>query len=384
MGCQGYFEHMFIYCRSIFQILPIRYATSGTKAVSRSCSIETTDTNYYIGDVTISKPEVEKMSASYRNDKRNNTNSERRVLEGHTSPCEECAAVDWSLDISRGEVTCNSCGLVVEENVPDPGAEWTKRDKGEDRSRVGAPMTYTLADRGLNTTIDIKDLNSGSASRLGISSQSRREWRRRRIIDERSKTRKSRERNLVKANQFIRDRSQLPKALQEEVARLYRRLSDKGYVTGRSIAGVAAACTYLVAREENMPRQIPDVAEQFSIEEKELSRLIRQVSRMLNMHSISSPDQYFEPFMSQLDLPPSMRTQVQHLWSLIKPHEDVWQGKKPMGVAAALIYKTANESGTPRTQSDICSIANVSEVTLRGLLRLIEGLLTQLSKGSQQ
>lgn len=384
MGCQGYFEHMFIYCRSIFQILSIRYATSGTKAVSRSCSIETTDTNYYIGDVTISKPEVEKMSASYRNDKRNNTNSERRVLEGHTSPCEECAAVDWSLDISRGEVTCNSCGLVVEENVPDPGAEWTKRDKGEDRSRVGAPMTYTLADRGLNTTIDIKDLNSGSASRLGISSQSRREWRRRRIIDERSKTRKSRERNLVKANQFIRDRSQLPKALQEEVARLYRRLSDKGYVTGRSIAGVAAACTYLVAREENMPRQIPDVAEQFSIEEKELSRLIRQVSRMLNMHSISSPDQYFEPFMSQLDLPPSMRTQVQHLWSLIKPHEDVWQGKKPMGVAAALIYKTANESGTPRTQSDICSIANVSEVTLRGLLRLIEGLLTQLSKGSQQ
>lgn len=384
MGCQGYFEHMFIYCRSIFQLLAIRYATSGTKAVSRSCSIETTDTNYYIGDVTISKPEVEKMSASYRNDKRNNTNSERRVLEGHTSPCEECAAVDWSLDISRGEVTCNSCGLVVEENVPDPGAEWTKRDKGEDRSRVGAPMTYTLADRGLNTTIDIKDLNSGSASRLGISSQSRREWRRRRIIDERSKTRKSRERNLVKANQFIRDRSQLPKALQEEVARLYRRLSDKGYVTGRSIAGVAAACTYLVAREENMPRQIPDVAEQFSIEEKELSRLIRQVSRMLNMHSISSPDQYFEPFMSQLDLPPSMRTQVQHLWSLIKPHEDVWQGKKPMGVAAALIYKTANESGTPRTQSDICSIANVSEVTLRGLLRLIEGLLTQLSKGSQQ
>ena len=384
MGCQGYFEHMFIYCRSIFQISSIRYATSGTKAVSRSCSIETTDTNYYIGDVTISKPEVEKMSASYRNDKRNNTNSERRVLEGHTSPCEECAAVDWSLDISRGEVTCNSCGLVVEENVPDPGAEWTKRDKGEDRSRVGAPMTYTLADRGLNTTIDIKDLNSGSASRLGISSQSRREWRRRRIIDERSKTRKSRERNLVKANQFIRDRSQLPKALQEEVARLYRRLSDKGYVTGRSIAGVAAACTYLVAREENMPRQIPDVAEQFSIEEKELSRLIRQVSRMLNMHSISSPDQYFEPFMSQLDLPPSMRTQVQHLWSLIKPHEDVWQGKKPMGVAAALIYKTANESGTPRTQSDICSIANVSEVTLRGLLRLIEGLLTQLSKGSQQ
>ena len=338
---------------------------------------------------TITTPGVEKMSASFdsgseRSQKETNVSSERRVLEGHTRPCEECAAVDWSLDTTRGEVTCNSCGLVVEENVPDPGAEWTQRDRGEDRSRVGAPMTYTLADRGLNTTIDVRDLNTGAASRHGISNQSRREWRRRRIIDERSKTRKSRERNLVKANQFIRDRSQLPVAMQEEVARLYRRLSDKGYVTGRSIAGVAAACTYLVAREENVPRQIPDIAEQFSIEEKELSRLIRQVSRMLNMHSISSPDQYIDPFMSKLELAPSMRSQVQHLWSVIKPHEDVWQGKKPMGVAAALIYKACSESGSPRTQSEICSIANVSEVTLRGLLRLIEGLLVKLGEASQQ
>jgi len=65
------------------------------------------------------------MSASFDSgskppQKDTNVSSERRVLEGHTRPCEECAAVDWSLDTTRGEVTCNSCGLVVEENVPDP------------------------------------------------------------------------------------------------------------------------------------------------------------------------------------------------------------------------------------------------------------------------
>ena len=67
------------------------------------------------------------MSASFdsgneRSQKETNVSSERRVLEGHTWPCEECAAVDWSLDTTRGEVTCNSCGLVVEENVPTQGA----------------------------------------------------------------------------------------------------------------------------------------------------------------------------------------------------------------------------------------------------------------------
>ena len=155
----------------------------------------------------------------------------RRTLEGHTRPCEECGAVNWDFDITRGEITCGDCGLVAEENVPDPGAEWTNRDNGEDRSRVGRPMTYTLADKGLNTTIDVRDLNTGIASRHGMSSQARRDWRRRRVIDERSKTRKSRERNLVKANQFIRDRSGLPAPLQEEAARLYRRLSGEGFVT---------------------------------------------------------------------------------------------------------------------------------------------------------
>ena len=73
----------------------------------------------------------------------------RRTLEGHTRPCEECFAVDWNMDENRGEIVCNSCGLVAAENVIDPGAEWINGDSGQDKSRVGAPLTYTLADRGL-------------------------------------------------------------------------------------------------------------------------------------------------------------------------------------------------------------------------------------------
>jgi transcription initiation factor TFIIB len=302
----------------------------------------------------------------------------RRTVEGHTRPCDECGAVSWSLDTGRGEITCEMCGLVAEENVPDPGAEWTNRDSGDDRSRVGRPMTYTLADKGLNTTIDVRDLNTGIASRHGMSSQARRDWRRRRVIDERSKTRKSRERNLVKANQFIRDRSGLPAPLQEEAARLYRRLSSEGFVTGRSIAGVSAACTYLIARQEQLPRQIPDVAKAFDVTEKDLSRLIRQVSRRLNLHKITAPDEYFDKFISDLGLEPAVRTPLEELWQTIRPHEEVWQGKKPMGVAAALLYKASNAMGNPRTQSEVCSVANVSEVTLRGLLRLIDDLLAKI------
>ena len=299
----------------------------------------------------------------------------RRTIEGHTKPCVECGAVDWDLDAGRGEVACNSCGLVVEDNVIDPGAEWTNHNDGQDRSRVGNPTTYTLADKGLNTTIDARDLNSGSISTRGMSSKARRDWRRRRVIDERSKTNKSRERNLIRANQLIRDKSELPSSMQEETARLYRKLSGEGFVTGRSIAGVAAACVYLVARQFNVPKQIPDVAERFHIGEKELSRLIRQVSRKLNMHKITSPDQYFDKFVSDLELPPAALKEVHRLWSLIVEFEEEWQGKKPMGIAAALIYQASQNVDNSRTQSDICSIANVSEVTLRGINRDLSNLI---------
>ena len=304
----------------------------------------------------------------------------RRVVDGHTRPCTECGLVDWKLDDSRGEVSCNSCGLVVEENVIDPGAEWTNHaNTGVDRSRVGAPITQTLADKGLNTSIAASDLTSGGASRNGISARSRREWRRRRVIDERSKTRQSKVRNRVKAFQYIRDRSELPSSLKEEACRIYGMLSDEGFVTGRSIAGVTAACTYLVARKEGIPRKISDLAEKFHVAEKELSRLIRGVSRRFNMHTITLPSQFFQKFVSDLELPPETMIILDRLWNTIEPHNDIWQGKKPMGVAAALIYKAATEGGFRRTQNDICKVASVSEVTLRGLIKQIDGLLESIN-----
>ena len=84
----------------------------------------------------------------------------------------------------------------------------TAVDAGRSQETGGWPSLAAASSKNLrcrvNTscTIDVRDLNTGIASRHGMSSQARRDWRRRRVIDERSKTRKSRERNLVKANQL--------------------------------------------------------------------------------------------------------------------------------------------------------------------------------------
>ena len=310
-----------------------------------------------------------------------NTINERRTI-GQTKACTDCGEVNWSQDNNRGEVFCESCGAVVEENVIDEGPEWTNHSDGQDKSRVGGPSTYLLADKGLNTTIDTKDLLSSSAGRHGMSNKSRRDWRRRAIIDQRSKTRDSKIRNLTKATQLIRDNSGLNGRLIEEAAFYYRKVEEKGLVIGRSIAGVAAACVYLAAREARLPRSISELSESFEVKEKELKRIIRYATRMLGLHHVTGPEEYLGLYHSNLQLPSAVLEEANYIWSKVKDL-DYWQGKKPSGVAGALIYNAAKMRGNPRTQAEICEVADISEVTLRGLLKILKLALKQVGEATE-
>ena len=304
--------------------------------------------------------------------------SVNRGTEAKTGSCEVCGAASWDSDEIRGETICSECGFVAAENMIDPGAEWVNHSDGDDRSRVGAPTTLTLSDRGLSTEIRRADLTSGGARRHGMSGKSLRDWRRRQRIDQRSKTRDSRSRNLSIAMQFIRDRGDLPPQIEQEAASLYRHSVERGLVTGRSIRGVAAACVYIAAREAKIPRRIEDVAEAFDmeseVETKELKRTIRLVARNLGTHHITGPEEYFEKFHSDLGLPASVLGDARDLWNRIRENLS-WQGKKPSGIAGVVLYYVSQNSSSPRTQSEVCSVSGISEVTLRGLLKVLNSMI---------
>jgi transcription initiation factor TFIIB len=183
--------------------------------------------------------------------------------------------------------------------------------------------------------------------------------------------------------QFIRDRGKLPPALVEEAARLYRHAAEQGIVTGRSIRGVSAACVYLAARQAQLPRTIEEIAESFDMTGemglKELKRTIRLAARCLNAHHVTGPGEYLDKFHSDLGLPAPVLGEANYLWDRVGESME-WQGKKPSGVAGVMLYKAAQNRGHPRTQSEVCEVCGVSEVTLRGLLRILEALLAQLGE----
>src|SRR5881628_1655683 len=64
--------------------------------------------------------------------------------------CPECNSGHLSFDYERGELICEECGLVLTDQMIDQGPEWRAFDveQGEKRARTGAPMTYTIHDKG--------------------------------------------------------------------------------------------------------------------------------------------------------------------------------------------------------------------------------------------
>ena len=304
--------------------------------------------------------------------------SRGRSTESMSGSCEICGGTSWDADNIRGETVCSDCGYVAAENMIDPGAEWVNHSNGDDRSRVGAPSTLTLSDKGLSTEIRRSDLTSGGARKHGLSGKALRDWRRRQRIDQRSKTRDSRSRNLSVAMQFIRDRGDLPPQIEQEAASLYRHSVERGLVTGRSIRGVTAACVYIAAREAKIPRKIEDIGESFDmvsdVEVKELKRTIRLVARHLGTHHITGPEEYFEKFHSDLGLPPAVLGGAREIWRQVKDSLS-WQGKKPSGIAGVILYHASQNSTSPRTQREVCSVSGISEVTLRGLLKILSPML---------
>ena len=65
--------------------------------------------------------------------------------------------MDILFDSERGELVCNNCGLVIEENATYSGPEWRAfdADQRNSRARTGAPIRYTKPNKGLVTEIDL-------------------------------------------------------------------------------------------------------------------------------------------------------------------------------------------------------------------------------------
>ena len=83
---------------------------------------------------------------------------EEKTLTTRIGKCPECGNENIIKDYESGEYVCGGCGLVIGK-IYDRGPEWRAFDEEqkEKRPRTGAPLTYTIHDKGLSTIIDSSD-----------------------------------------------------------------------------------------------------------------------------------------------------------------------------------------------------------------------------------
>lgn len=290
------------------------------------------------------------------------TTSESRAQ----SSCPECNG-QIVHDDEHGETTCEECGLVLDEDSIDRGPEWRAfhSDEKDEKSRVGAPTTELMHDKGLSTTISWQDKDAYGQS---VSGRKRARLQRLRTWDERFRTKDAHERNLKQA---LGEISRMASALdvsdlvRETAGALYRRAVEDDLLPGRSIEGMATAALYAAARQHGTPRQLSEFAEVSRVEEIRIQRAYRYVSRELGLEiEPADPLEYIPQFASALDVSDEATRQARDLLTTAKA-QGAHSGKSPAGLAAAALYAATHLTNEQLTQETVSNAAHVSMVTIR-------------------
>lgn len=279
---------------------------------------------------------------------------------------EKCPPEYIVYDEERGEYICTLTGEVVEDTVIDTGPEWrayTPEEKTK-RSRVGSPLTHTLPDYGVLTTIS----SYRDATGRKLEARLRLEASRLRRLQAKLRATTSIEKNIEQAaKEIIRlvEALNLPKSIIDTAMLVYRQAAERGLVRGRSLESMAAAAVYAACRLRGVPKSIDDIAETVRGGRKEVARCYRLIVRELQLKMpIVDPTRYISKIVSTLKLSPMVERRAVEIL-LEARRRGITAGKDPAGLAAAAIYVAALELGERRTQKEIAAAAGVTEVTVR-------------------
>ena len=281
--------------------------------------------------------------------------------------CPECSSRNLFNDLSKGELCCEDCGLVVEENIVDQGAEWRvfSANDGLESVRTGAPASVLFHDKGLSTDIEWSNRDFAGKS---ISTKNRGQLYRMRKWQRRARISSSFDRNMSSAlAEITRLGAQmgLSKTVQEEAAVIYRKALENDLIRGRSIDAMVAASLYLANQKLRTARSLDDFEKASKVKRKALTRAHKTMKMRLKLRiDPAVPEEYVDRYVNLLGLHPSIISDAIALIQTARGRELI-HGKSPTGVAAAAIYIVARQSTQLRTQREIADISGVTEVTIR-------------------
>ncbi|MFH8132061.1 MAG: TFIIB-type zinc ribbon-containing protein [Candidatus Aenigmatarchaeota archaeon] len=303
---------------------------------------------------------------------------EKPLLRARVEKCPECGSKNIIKDYDTGEDVCSNCGLVIAQKIYDKGPEWRAFDEEqrEKRPRSGAPLTYTLHDMGLMTSISNLDRDAYGKPlkpQQKETSYRLRKWQTRMRVSD------ANERSLALGlDQIIKvsNKLELPKNAMENASLILRKALKERISRGRSLEGLAVASVYLSCRQLGIPRSIDQVSEISGLRKTEIGRSYRFIVKELGyILPPPSPGEYVSRPLNEAGK--SGKTEdVAYKILLAAKQARLTLGKAPTGLAAAAAYIASVLTGERITQKDLAEKMRCTEVTIRNRYKeLVERLM---------
>ena len=273
-------------------------------------------------------------------------------------------------DLETGEIFCSNCGHVLSECVDYYGSMWNSFSVDKTNlGRTGSGISLAKHDQGLYTIISTTNKDVSGKS---LSIKMKKNIKQLRMLDMQSQTRASIDRNFIRAFgklNCLKDKLALSNTIMENAAYIYRKAVERQLVRGRTISAMIAAALYAACRGTETPRTLKDIAEASNTKRKEIAICYRLLFQELDLKMpVVNPIQCIARISSRLEITEKTKRYAIKVLKKVQEQEGT-AGKDPMGLAAAALYLSCAKNGEYKTQREVASTANVTEVTVRNRVK---------------
>jgi transcription initiation factor TFIIB len=282
--------------------------------------------------------------------------------------CCVCGSDQLVTVIDSGEIVCQHCGAVISDRTVEKGSEWrtfvtsTAGREGDDQNRAGMPFSLARSDMGLSTVIG-RTNKDARGSKINSSMLYRlRKW------DSRTQVYTSTDKNLTQAFtqlDTLKDKLGLSDVIVEKTAYIFRKAEERALLRGRAISSILAAAVYIACREMGMPRTLNEIASSSNIKLRTLAMDYRLLVKKLDLKIPSvDPIICIAKIANKANLTEKTKRHAMDIMHDVIKRE-ISAGKRPMALAASVIYLSAMDTAENKTQRDIARAAGISEFALR-------------------
>ena len=265
---------------------------------------------------------------------------------------------------SEGQRVCRNCGLcygtslISTERRAYTAAEVKNRRRTEPRWRSYGPRTVI----GLSN-VDCK----------GHKLDSKRSQLFHRLSKIQGSLINSIERNYWESRPKLASlcrKLNIPSFIEESAWSIYSQVAKQKLTMGRSIEAFVTASLYAAIRIHNFPRLLEEIAEVALLPLRSVHRSLGLIVRIIlpemgMKYRPISPNPLIYRFGAELGLSITTQKHAFHMLKIASKQGLKRIGKDPKGIAAAVLYLAAKQKGERKTQTQIATVARITEVTLR-------------------